>query len=87
MRLSRFVGGCLIINDQDYLVGTLNEDGTMGALPCEVASVFGGGFSGSGGDVQTMRVRVDFGPQDKLVASVVAYRFNGYYESIIPAPE
>ena len=87
-RLNRFNGGCLIINDQRMLIGTQNIDGSMGALPVEVTAVFGGGFAGSGGDIQTKRLRIDLGAQNKLSAGVMAYMFNedDRFENIIPSP-
>jgi len=87
-RLNRYRGGCLIINNFRMLIGKQNQDGTMGALPVD-ASTFGGGFSGSGGDVQTMRLRIDLGPQDKLNAIAMAYMFkeDDLFENIIPSPE
>ena len=85
-RMSRYTGGCLIINNLRLLIGITNEDGTMGAMPVEVTAAFGGGFSGSGGDVQTMRLRVDLGAQDKLVATAMALPFKetDRFENIYP---
>ena len=87
LRLDGYSGGCLIINDQKLLIGFKNADGTMGALPCEIA-VFGGGFSGSGGELETIKMRVDFGPQDQFVKSAMAFAFKetDRFENIIPPP-
>ena len=75
VKLNRYNGGAFIINDQNLLIGARNEDGSMSPLPVDVA-VWGGGFSGSGGDIQTIRMRVDFGNQIQLLSNAMAYRFN-----------
>jgi hypothetical protein len=86
-RLNRWTRGVLIINNFKLLIGSLNTDGTMGALPCEVGT-YGGGFAGSGGDIQTKKLRIDFGAQDALTAGVHVYRFKetDRFENIIPMP-
>ena len=88
-RLNGFKGGCLIINSMRLLIGMSNIDGSMGAIPVADVGVSGGGFSGSGGDIQTVRMMVDFGSQDQLVAGVTAYQFKDTdrFENIYPEIE
>ena len=85
-KLSRYKGGCLIWNTEKRLVGSENEDGSMGALPVEVTSAFGGGFAGSGGEVQSYRLRIDLGSQDLLNATAKVFPLppKARFENIIP---
>ena len=87
LKLDGYTGGCLVINDQKLLIGFQNQDGTMGAIPCDI-SVFGGGFAGSGGELETIKMRIDFGPQDQFVNSVMAFQFKDTdrFENIIATP-
>ena len=75
MKFNKYNGGALIINVDRLLIGSRNENGSMSPLPVEV-SVWGGGFSGSGGEIQTIRMRVDFGMQPDLLALAMAYKLN-----------
>ena len=86
LKLDGYSGGCLIINDQKLLIGFKNEDGTMGAIPVDI-SVFGGGLAGSGGELETIKMRVDLGPQDQFINSVMALPFKetDRFENIITA--
>jgi len=85
LKLDGYSGGCLIINDQRLLIGFKNQNDKMGAIPVNI-SVFGGGFSGSGGELETIKMKVDLGPQDQFVNSVMALPFKNTdrFENIIP---
>jgi len=87
-KLNRFKGGAFVINTDWLLVGAENEDDSMGPLPVEI-SVSGGGFAGSGGDVKTIQMTVDFGPQDMLLANCKVYGFKDTdrIDGIYPPPE
>ena len=73
VKLNRYSGGAFIINSDGLLIGVRDADGNMAPLPVDV-SVWGGGFSGSGGDLQTIRMRLDFGNQIRLLSNAMAYK-------------
>jgi len=74
IKFNRYSGGAFIINSNRLLIGLRNANGNMSPLNVDV-SVWGGGFSGSGGDLQTIKMRVDFGNQIRLLSNVMAYKF------------
>ena len=86
LRLDGYSGGCLIINDQKLLIGFKNANDTMGAIPVDI-SVYGGGPAGSGGELETIKMRVDLGSQDEFIKSVMALPFKetDKFENIITA--
>jgi hypothetical protein len=66
-RFDGYTGGIFILNKENVLWGLRNADGSMSPYPCEI-SVDGGGFSGSGGDVNTVKMTIDIGEKNKVIA-------------------
>ena len=66
-------GGVFLINEKGILFGLRNEDGTLSPYISEI-DVDGGAFSGSGGDVSTVKMTVDIGKKSEVVAHTMAIK-------------